>query len=70
MRYFAVEVTRTVTERRKIVVCADDELLAHDAAVENAELEAATNPWASPVTAYSTANTVEISPPARVDVAV
>jgi hypothetical protein len=38
-RYFEVEVTRTVTERRKIYVIADNLEEAHDAAVEHAEWE-------------------------------
>ena len=70
MKYFEVEVTRTVTERRKIYVSADDEDLAHDAAVENAETGKVKAPWIGATVSYSTANTSEIDKPARVDVAV
>jgi hypothetical protein len=31
-RYYAVEATRTVTDRRTIIVCADDSGTAHDVA--------------------------------------
>ena len=69
-RYFEVEVTRTVTERRKIYVIADNLEEAHDAAVEHAEWEKVEAPWCNPDTVYSTAKTVEIDKPASVDVAV
>jgi hypothetical protein len=70
MKYFEVEVTRTITERRKIYVSAENNDMAHDAAVENAEFEKVKAPWADPVVSYSTAKTSEIERPARVDVAV
>ena len=69
MKYFEVEVTRTVTKRRKIYVSADNGDIAHDAAVENAEWEEVKAPWADPIVSYSTANTSEIEKPIRVDVA-
>ena len=70
MKYFEVEVTRTVTERRKIYVSAESGDTAHDAAVENAEFGEVKSPWADPAVSYSTAKTSEIEKPARVDVAV
>jgi hypothetical protein len=70
MKYFEVEVTRTVTERRKIYVSADNGEIAHDAAVENAEWEEVEAPWADPTVSYSTAKTFEIDKPMRMDVAV
>jgi hypothetical protein len=69
MKYFEVEVTRTVTERRKIYVSAESGDTAHDAAVENAEFGEVKAPWADPTVSYSTATTSEIERPARVDVA-
>jgi hypothetical protein len=68
MKYFEVEVTRTVTERRKIHVSAETDGIAHDAAVENAESGEVNAPWANPAVSYSTAKTSEIDKPARVDV--
>ena len=68
MKYFEVEVTRTVTERRKIYVSAENGDVAHDAAVENAEWEEVKALWADPIVSYSTAKTSEIDKPARVDV--
>ena len=47
-KYFEVEVTRTVTERRKIYVKADNGEAAHDAAVEHAEWEKVKAPWGRP----------------------
>ena len=70
MKYFEVEVTRTVTERRKIYVSAENDDTAHDAAVENAEFEKVKAPWIDPVVSYSTAKTTEIDKPGCVDVAV
>jgi hypothetical protein len=70
MKYFEVEVTRTVTERRKIYVSAENGDTAHDAAVENAELGQVKAPWADPTVSYSTVKTTEINKPACVDVAV
>ncbi len=70
MKYFEVEVTRTVTERRKIYVSAENDDTAHDAAVENAEFEKVKAPWADPVVSYSTAKTTEVNKPGCVDVAV
>jgi hypothetical protein len=70
MKYFEVEVTRSVTERRKIYVSAESGDTAHDAAVENAEFGEVKAPWADPTVSYSTAKTSEIEKPARVDVAV
>ena len=69
MKYFEIEVTRTVTERRKIYVSAESGGSAHDAAVENAELREVKAPWADATVSYSTAKTSEIEKPARVDVA-
>jgi hypothetical protein len=40
---FEVEVTRTVTERRKIYVSAENRETAHDAAIEHAEWEKVTS---------------------------
>ena len=68
MKFFEVEVTRTVTERRKIYVSAQNGDMAHDAAVKNAEFDEVKAPWAGPVVNYSTAKTTEIDEPARVDV--
>ncbi|MEA2544617.1 MAG: hypothetical protein QOH35_5983, partial [Acidobacteriaceae bacterium] len=48
MKYFEIEVTRTVTERRKIYVSAENSDTAHDAAVENAEFGDVKAPWADP----------------------
>jgi hypothetical protein len=45
MKYFEVEVTRTVTERRNIYVSAENGDTAHDAAVENAEFVEVKAPW-------------------------
>jgi hypothetical protein len=45
MKYFDVEVTRTVTERRKIYVSAENGDTAHDAAVENAEFAEVKAQW-------------------------
>ena len=59
-RYYAVEVTRTVTCRRTIIVCAEDKGTAHDVAVKNAESD--------PRTSYSTDQTTEIDRPEYVDV--
>jgi hypothetical protein len=70
MKYFEIEVTRTVTERRKIYVSAENSDTAHDAAVENAEFGDVKAPWADPTVSYSTAKTTEINKPACVDVAV
>ena len=70
MKYFEVEVTRTITERRKIYVSAENGDTAHDAAVENAEFNEVKAPWADPAVSYSTAKTTEIDKPACVDVAV
>ena len=70
MKYFEVEVTRTVTERRKIYVSAENGDAAHDAAIENAEFAEVKAPWANPTVSYSTAKTTEINKPACVDVAV
>ena len=67
-RYFEVEVTRTVTERRKIYVTADNREDAHDAAVEHAEWEKVKAPWCDPDTVYSTAKTREVNKPVSVDV--
>lgn len=69
MKYFAVEVTRTVTERRKINVSAENGAAAHDAAVENAKRGEVQAPWADATVSYSTAKTIEIDTPAHVDVA-
>ena len=69
-RYFEVEVTRAVTERRKIYVIADSLEEAHDAAVEHAEWEKVKAPWCDPDTVYSTAKAFEIDRPASVDVAI
>jgi hypothetical protein len=63
-------VTRTVTERRKIYVSAENGETAHDAAVENAEFGEVKAPWVDPTVSYSTAKTTEIDKPDRVDVAV
>jgi hypothetical protein len=70
MKYFEVEVTRTVTERRNIYVSAENGDTAHDAAVENAEFVEVKAPWAGATVSYSTAKTTEIGKPACVDVAV
>ena len=70
MKYFEVEVTRTVTERRKIYVSAENGDTAHDAAVGNAEFAEVKAPWADPTVSYSTAKTTEIDKPACVDLAV
>jgi hypothetical protein len=70
MKYFEVEVTRTVTERRKIYVSAENGDTAHDAAVESAAFGKVKAQWADPTVSYSTAKTTEISKPACVDVAV
>jgi hypothetical protein len=70
MKYFEVEVTRTVTERRKIYVSAENCDTAHDAAVENAEFAGVKAPWADATVSYSTAKTTEMSKPECVDVAV
>ena len=70
MKYFVVEVTRTVTLRRKINVSAENGDAAHDAAVENAERGEVQAPWADPSVSYSTVKTTEIDKPACVDVAV
>jgi hypothetical protein len=67
-RYYAVEVTRTVTDRRTIIVCADDRGTAHDVAVENAESERIRAQWVNPRTSYSTDQTTEIHRPEYVDV--
>ena len=69
-KYFEVEVTRTVTERRKIYVSAENSETAHDAAVEHAEWEKVTACWSDPTTSYSTVKTSEIDKPVHVDVAV
>jgi hypothetical protein len=69
-KYFEVEVIRTVTERRKIYVRAQDSETAHDAAVEHAEWKKIKTPWCDPTTSYSTAGMSEIDEPSRVDVAV
>ena len=60
MEYFEVEVTRTVTERRKIYVSAENGDTAHDAAVDNAEGGAVKTQWTDPTVSYSTAKTSEI----------
>ena len=70
MKYFEIVVTRTVTERRKIYVSAENGDTAHDAAVENAEGDEVKAQWADPTVSYSTAKTSEIDKPVRVDVAV
>jgi hypothetical protein len=70
MKYFEVEVTRTITERRKIYVSAENGDTAHDAAVENAEFAEVNAPWANPTVSYSTGKTTEINQPACVDLAV
>jgi hypothetical protein len=50
MKYFEVEVTRTVTERRKIYVSAENGDTAHDAAVETAEFGEVKASWADRMT--------------------
>jgi hypothetical protein len=67
-RYNAVEVTRTVTYRRTIIVCAKDKGAAHDVDVKNAESEIVRAPWISSRTGYSTEQTTEIDWPGYVDV--
>jgi hypothetical protein len=67
-RYYAVEVTRTVTERRTIIVCAEDSDIAHDVAVQNAESERVRAPWVNPRTNYSIDQTIQIDRPEYVDV--
>jgi hypothetical protein len=69
-RYYAVEVTRTVTDRRTIIVCAEDSATAHDVAVGNAESERIRAPWVNPRTTYSTHQTTQIDQPEYVDVTV
>ena len=61
--YYAVEVTRTVTIARTIIVSARDSASAHDVAVENAESERIRRAWGNPTTIYSTDQTVEIDRP-------
>ena len=60
--------TRTVTERRKIYVKADDHEAAHDAAVENAEWKKVKAPWGDPATVYSIIKTLQVHKPEDVDV--
>jgi hypothetical protein len=67
-RYCAVEVTRSVTDRRKIVVCAEDSGTAHDIAIENAASEGIRVPWIHPRTNYSADQTTEVDRPEYVDV--
>jgi hypothetical protein len=67
-RYFAVEVSRTVSERRIINVCVQDIGTAQDFVVENAESERVRTPWINPRTNYSTDRTTKIDWPAYVDV--
>ena len=69
MKFFEVEVTRTVTDHRKIYVSAENADTAHDAAVKNAESREVKAPWADASVSYSTAKTSEIEKPACVDVA-
>jgi len=69
-KYFEVEVTRTVTDSRKIYVSAENGEIAHDAAIEHAESEKVKARWSTPATSYSTVKTIEIDEPARVDVAI
>jgi hypothetical protein len=69
-KYFEIEVTRTVTERRKIYVKADNGEAAHDAAVEHAEWEKVKAPWGDPAAVYSTVKTAQIDKPENVDLVV
>src|SRR6185437_5329634 len=69
-RYYAVEVTRTVTDRRTIIVSAEDSATAHDVAVESAESERIRAPWVNPRTTYSTDQTTQLDRPEYVDVTV
>jgi hypothetical protein len=66
--YYAVEVTRTATERRTIIVCANDSDIAHDVAVQNAESERVRAPLVNPRTNYSIDQTTQIARPEYVDV--
>ena len=69
-RYYAVEVTRTVTDRRTIIVSAEDSATAHDVAVGNAESERIRASWVNPRTTYSTDQTTQLDRPEYVDVTV
>lgn len=70
-RYFAVEVIRTITERRKVYLCAEDADVAHDDALYAADNDRRyCNQWGEPYTQYEIASKIEIDQPERVDVAV